>query len=53
LLLAIWIFITALGQPSSFGLLALFAGIALLWNRDESRVDDLATAGLGALEAEV
>ena len=58
---AMWIFIPALRQPPGFDFFVLFAGIALLLlsrslrlgNRDESRIDDLATAGLEALGAEV
>jgi hypothetical protein len=48
-----WVFIPALRQPPCFDFFVLLAGIALLGNRDESRIDDLATAGLEALGAEV
>ncbi len=47
------IFIPALGQPAGFDFFVLLTGIALLGNRDESCVDDLAAAGLEALGAEV
>ena len=43
----------ALWQPSGFDFLVLLAGIALLGNRDESRVNDLTTTGLETLGAEV
>ena len=48
-----WVFIPALRQPPGFDFFVLLAGIALLGNRDESRINDLATAGLEALGAEV
>jgi hypothetical protein len=46
------IFIPALRQPSSLDFFVLFAGISLLGNRDESRIDDLTATGLEALGAE-
>ena len=40
-------------QPSGFDFLVLLAGIALLGNRDESRVNNLTTTGLETLGAQV
>jgi len=53
LLQAIWVFIPALKQPPGFDFIVLLAGIALLGNRDKSRIDDLTTTGLETLREEV
>jgi hypothetical protein len=53
MLQAILVFIPALRQPSGFDFFVLLAGIALLGDRDESRVNDLTTTGLETLRAQV
>ena len=46
---SIWVFFPALWKPTFFDFLVLVAGIALLWNRDKSCINDLSTASLQAL----
>ena len=53
MLQAIWVFIPALRQPSGFDFFVLLAGIALLGDRDESRVNDLTTTSLETLRAQI
>ena len=53
MLQAIWVFIPAFRQPPGLDFFVLLTGIALLGNRDKSRIDDLTTTGLETLGAEV